>query len=61
MEDLSIVGFPGMEAMALVQVHQADGSLDENITFLHIQTAAVLVFLASEANMVINFRGCAGE
>ena len=60
-EDLNMVGFPGMEAMPLVKVHEADGGPDENITFLCSQTAAFLVFLVSGADRVIHFCGCEGR
>ena len=60
-KELNIKGFSGIDAMPLLQVHQADGGPDENITFLRSQLAALAVFFVSGADRVIHFRGCAGQ
>ena len=61
MNSFSMKGFTGYRAMPLIRVFQADGALDQNITFLCTQIAALAFFLLSGADNSIFFRGCSGE
>ena len=47
MDSFDMTGFNGMEAMPILQCHQADGGPDENIAHLRTQTLALASFLLS--------------
>ena len=58
---LSMECFTGSRVMPPVKKIQADGGLDQNITFLCNRISALAFFLLSGANHSIFFRGCSGE
>ena len=58
---LSMECFTGSRVMPPVKKIQADGGLDQNITFLCTRISALAFFLLSGADHSIFFRGCSGE